>query len=305
MSNVHYFPLLIISLVAGAREFLRRPFTRLTSRLRLFLVGAFLQARPILSRITPLMQPVLPKDPLYHTFFLRTLSHASSLGADTGECFAALQEATRNGLTTHAWAAAWSTQAKRLDEHAARMLVMNPPQTLSARLAYLRASNYHRTAFLPLFGHPLDEGTVMPAYEATRSSFSKATALFEPPLVPLEVPYEDAMLGGYLCKPPSGVVSNDRLHILIGGYDAPMEELYFFTGHHALLRGYSVLRFDGPGQGGTLLESGIAMSHDYDKVLEAVLDVSAQYDTWKHTIVQGLSFGGLLCLKAVASKSVQ
>lgn len=58
--------------------------------------------------------------------------------------------------------------------------------------------------------------------------------------------------------------------------------------------------FDGPGQGGTLLESGLNMSHNFDEVLASVLDVAGEYSTWQHTVVMGLSLGGLLCLKAVS-----
>ena len=66
--------------------------------------------------------------------------------------------------------------------------------------------------------------------------------------------------------------------VVIGGYDAPME-LHFFCTLHALSRGYSLAVFDGPGQGGTLLEYGMKMSHNFDEVLASVLDVVDEHGT--------------------------
>jgi pimeloyl-ACP methyl ester carboxylesterase len=172
-------------------------------------------------------------------------------------------------------------------------------------MAYLRASNYYRTAFAPFFGHPLDKDAVMPLYKAMASSFSNAAKLFDPPFIPLEIPFKGVSLRGYLANASAAASPKNRLLIVIGGYDAPMEEIYFFIGHHALSRGYSVLIFDGPGQGGTLLEAGVKLSHVYDEVLVSVLDTAAQHGSWKHTVVEGLSLGGLLCLQAVASSTTQ
>ena len=93
--------------------------------------------------------------------------------------------------------------------------------------------------------------------------------------------------------------------VLISGYDAPMEEMYFWAGHHAVSNGYSFLIFDGPGQGGTLLESGMVLSHVYDQVLGAVLETADEHGTWDQIVVHGLSLGGLLCLQAVASPVTQ
>ena len=107
---------------------------------------------------------------------------------------------------------------------------------------------------------------------------------------------------GYLANPPD-IYRNGRLMVVIGGYHC-MEELYFFCSHHAISRGYSVLVFDGPGQGGTLIESGLKVSNNYGEVLSSVLDVAAVYGTWRRKIVMGLSFGGLLCLQAASSSNI-
>lgn len=165
----------------------------------------------------------LPSDPLYRSFFLRTLSHAWSSGADSVECFRALHDASP--LTPANWLAAWTKMGSRLDKHAASMLRATPSQSFSAKMAFLRASNYHRTAFAPCFGHPFDKAVVMPAYAAMRSSFAEAAKLFDPPFTSLRIPFEKATLRGFLCSPSSTMPSNGRLMVVISGYDAPMEEV--------------------------------------------------------------------------------
>jgi pimeloyl-ACP methyl ester carboxylesterase len=241
----------------------------------------------------------LPPNPLYRNIFLRTISHASSLGADLGECFRALQDA--GALSSQSWMSAWSELGSRLNRHAASLLEAKPSQRLSAKLAFLRASNYHRTAFAHMWGHPMSEHAVMPSYNAMRANFASAAKLFDPPFLPLEIPYQDVKMRGYLMN-PLDASRNGRLMVVIGGYDSPMEELYFFCGHHALSRGYSVLIFDGPGQGGSLIEAGMNLSHNYDKVLANVLRAASEHGSWRQTVVMGLSLGGLLCLQAVSSE---
>ena len=245
----------------------------------------------------------LPTDILYRTLFLRALSHSSSLGADSGECLLALRRA--RPLSPSSWASAWSELASRLDRHASSLLELDPPQKQSAKLAYLRAANYHRTAFAPSFGHPLATELVLPSYKAMADSFAHAASLFEPPFIPINIPFQGVTLTGYLAKPSAAAPSNGRLMVIIGGYDAPKEEFYFFCAHHALIRGYAVFFFDGPGQGGALLESALKLSHNYDEVLALGLEEVSKHGIWAKTVVMGLSLGGLLCLRAVASPKVQ
>jgi alpha-beta hydrolase superfamily lysophospholipase len=143
----------------------------------------------------------------------------------------------------------------------------------------------------------------MPSYKTMRANFASAAELFDPPLIPLRIPFNGAKMRGYLAN-PLDTYRNGRLIVIISGHDAPMEELYFFCTHHALSRGYSIVAFDGPGQGGTLLESGMKLSHDFGEVLASVLDVAAEHGTWRRTVVMGLPLGGPLCLKAVSGSKM-
>ena len=71
---------------------------------------------------------------------------------------------------------------------------------VSARDAYLRASSYYRTAYLPLYGSPVDPRLVE-AFDKETTVFQKAAALMRSPVEPVEIPYEGATLPGYFCQP--------------------------------------------------------------------------------------------------------
>lgn len=143
----------------------------------------------------------------------------------------------------------------------------------------------------------------MPSYKAMRANFASAAELFDPSWIPLRTPVDGVNMRGCLAK-PLDTYRNDRFIVSISGHDAPMEKLYFFCTYHALSRGYSIAACDGPGQGGSLLESGMKLSHDFGEVLASVLDVAAEHGTWRHNVVMGLSIGGPLCLKAVSGSKM-
>jgi hypothetical protein len=52
---------------------------------------------------------------------------------------------------------------------------------VSARNAFLRASNYYRSAYIFMFAVPVDP-RVIAAYEKQTDAFRKASELFEPPI---------------------------------------------------------------------------------------------------------------------------
>src|SRR5436190_22026589 len=54
-----------------------------------------------------------------------------------------------------------------------------------------------------------------------------------------------------------------------GGYDGTCEELFFSVAGGALKRGYNVLIFDGPGQGGALVMQKLPMRADWENVVYA------------------------------------
>ncbi|WP_338460772.1 hypothetical protein [Synechococcus elongatus] len=70
---------------------------------------------------------------------------------------------------------------------------------VSAREAYLRASNYYRTAYLFLYGAP-PCSDLLQAFERESATFRKFALRADPPLEPVEIPYEGTTLPGYFVR---------------------------------------------------------------------------------------------------------
>ncbi len=87
-----------------------------------------------------------------------------------------------------------------------------------------------------------------------------------------------------------------------GGYDSTAEELYFLNGAAALARGYNVIAFDGPGQGGALIQRGLTLRPDWETVIAAVLDHVLTFDEVDPSRVAliGLSLGAHLAPRAAS-----
>src|SRR5690606_18835463 len=86
------------------------------------------------------------------------------------------------------------------------------------------------------------------------------------------------------------------------GFDGTAEELYFATARSALERGYTVILFEGPGQGGALRESGLHFRPDWEKVVSRVVDFALtrrEVDP-KRIALMGVSMGGHLAARAAA-----
>ncbi len=109
------------------------------------------------------------------------------------------------------------------------------------------------------------------------------------------VPYTDGKISGFL---PAYRFRRSRVKgtiVLFGGFDSYTEEL---TAVLVYLRdaGYDVIAFEGPGQGGALEESGLAMTAEWHKPVSAVLDHFAL----ERVALMGMSLGGCLVMRAAA-----
>ena len=83
--------------------------------------------------------------------------------------------------------------------------------------------------------------------------------------------------------------------VIFGGFDSYLEEwfpLIFFLRD----RGYNIVAFEGPGQGGALEEFGLKMTHEWEKPVSAILDY---FDLRSVTLI-GISLGGGLAIRATA-----
>src|SRR5438477_12617299 len=120
--------------------------------------------------------------PEYDRQFLRALDHGPR-GAQIGEAWGIAAQIEAGGAAS--WYNAWSSFADRLYQVAVKSRAAG--HRVSGRNAFLRASNYYRTAYIFMFALPVDP-RVIEAYEKQTDSFQKAAALFEPPIEVLKIP---------------------------------------------------------------------------------------------------------------------
>ena len=127
-------------------------------------------------------------DPLFEDFAVRALSLDGCPLGEVSTTASRIEEGDRDG-----WYREWIATADRIaavGEESA-----SAGHAVSARDAYLRASSYYRTAYLPLYGSPVDPRLVE-AFDKETTVFQKAAALMKPPVEPVEIPYEGATLPG-------------------------------------------------------------------------------------------------------------
>jgi len=238
------------------------------------------------------------KDALFNAQWLRAAGHSLSGGAEVGECLAAAREIRKPD--GESWFAAW----KRLAEGAltAAETSLAKRHRVSALSAYLRAANYFRAAYTFLIGAPPDP-RVAETYRRHRDAFACAAALMTPPAERIAIPYEDTQLDGYLFRAADDRIARSTL-IVNGGYDSTAEEAYHFSAAAAVARGYTAIVFDGPGQGGSIIERGMVFRPDWEAVMRPVVDFAAarpEVDASKIALL-GISFGGYLAPRAASGE---
>ena len=109
-----------------------------------------------------------------------------------------------------------------------------------------------------------------------------------------KVPYENGFLSTYRFTPenPKGTF------VMFGGFDSYAEEL-FAIAMTIKESGYDVICFEGPGQGSTLEDYKIPMTHEWEKPVKTILDFF-QLD---NVTLLGISLGGYFVLRAAAFES--
>ena len=228
-------------------------------------------------------------------FYLQAfpLGYQTYGGATVGETFYAASRI--NEKDPGSWVEEWTNLAARVEEGAARSLEKG--HAASARQAYLRAFTYYRTA-TPLLraGDPRFRAT----WEIMRSCFRRAGELFDPPIEPVEIPFEANTLPAYFVRAQDGGERRPTL-IMVGGGETYAEDLYFWGGAGAEARGYNALLVDMPGQGATPFEG---MHHRFD--VEAPMGAVVDYLQGRPEVdpdriaAYGVSLGGYIVLRSAA-----
>jgi pimeloyl-ACP methyl ester carboxylesterase len=241
---------------------------------------------------------LLLNDELLDAQLVRAVGVAGYGGSDLGECLATAVRIDERDLNS--WFAQWTATATAVARLAEEETAAG--SHTSARLAFLRACTYHRTAGVMLLGAPLDERLVS-AYRAQADMFARAAALMELPVERIEIPFGAGTLPGYFfCAAADG--RRRATVILTGGYDGTVEELYFANGAAALARGYNVLAFDGPGQGRLLTERRQAIRADWENVISPIVDYALGRDDvdGERIALIGLSLGAHLAPRAASQE---
>jgi pimeloyl-ACP methyl ester carboxylesterase len=227
---------------------------------------------------------------------VRAFGSASYGGADFGEVMATAARITSGDYDS--WYYEWNRIAEKVAAEAADQLAHG--HRISARDSYLRATSYYRTSEFFLHGNPADP-RIKTAYQNSIECYKACCALYDPPILPVEIPYEGTTLPGYLHRVDNSGQPRPTL-IIHSGFDGSAEEVHTDGARAAVERGYNVLAVDGPGQYGPLHREGLTFRPDWEKVVTPVVDFllkQPEVDP-KKIALMGISLGGYLAPRAAA-----
>ena len=226
----------------------------------------------------------------------RSVAAAHSGSADLGEVVTTARRCRPGDYDGwHAeWAALAEKTARRADECARR------GHATSAAKAYLRATEYWRQAIF-FIRHDLDDSRLLAGWRAHRAAFRAALPHLPWDATIAEIPLGVARMTAYLLRPRGDAAPRPTI-LAPGGFDSTAEAGYAATGHAALARGYNVLLWDGPGQGGMLYEQRVPMRPDFEAVLSPVVDwlLSQPGVDPRGLVLVGRSLAGYLAPRAAA-----
>ena len=228
---------------------------------------------------------------------LRAAGFSVDGGSDLGEILVTAKAIGEGD--EDAWHREWKGLAERVHKLAQKSLAGH--HKISAREAFLRASNYYRVAEFYRRADPVNDPEVRLLSKLSRDTFLEAAALMDGPVEDVSIPYGEHQLPAYLLFVDGSGKPRPTV-IYVNGFDSTREEGYFAIAAAALRRGYNILAFDGPGQGAALRESGLVFRPDWEAVITPVLDYAmARSEFAKDKIALfGYSLGALLVARAAA-----
>jgi hypothetical protein len=240
--------------------------------------------------ISPAKPPIFP-DNIQFWYETKRAFGASSYGAsEFGEVLATVNRIISGDADS--WYNEWNAAAERVFAEAEAQLKAG--HRVSARDGYLRATTYFRNSEFFLHGNPEDP-RIYSAYKKSVQAYKSCCALCDPPVLPVEIPYENTTLPGYFHR----VDESGRkrpLFIMHSGFDGSAEELHGEGARAGVERGYNILTFDGPGQYGPIHRARLPFRPDWEKVVTPVVDFAVKLpgvDTAKIALM-GVSLGGYL-----------
>jgi len=146
---------------------------------------------------------------------------ASSYGAsEFGEVMATVNRIASGD--NDSWCNEWSATAERVFAEAEAQLAAG--HRISARDSYLRAATYFRGSEFFLHGNPEDP-RIYSAYKKSIQAYKACCALYDPPILPVEIPYGNTTLPGYFHRVDESGTKRP-LFIMHSGFDGSAEELH-------------------------------------------------------------------------------
>jgi alpha-beta hydrolase superfamily lysophospholipase len=267
---------------------MRRTFIRLLIAIVVLLaVWIFWPRAPEVGR------PRFFTDQTYNFEALRVIDDSAIAGGNYNEAAQAVR-AIKVG-DADGWYTAWKDAGDRVTA-----LATHSQDAISQGNALLRAHTYYRSA--EFFLAPADPRR--PAvWKQNVDSFYKGLDVLAVRYERLTVPYGKYHLNAVYYPGPAGA-ENRPLLMAVSGYDGTMEELYLSFVAAALQHGYSVLTYEGPGQGSVIREQGLVFQPDWEKPNGAVLDTFlGNHAKPGRIVLLGESLGGYLAPRAAAFDS--
>lgn len=229
--------------------------------------------------------------------FVRGLSLQAVGAAEYGECMDTISRVKNNNFDS--WISQWAATSDRVATFAERERCAG--NKVSAREAFLRASNYYRMAVF--YAHHT-EARHTRLWQRSKDCFHQMIALMDNPIECVDIDFDGARLPAYFVSGGDG--ARPTL-IALGGFDSTMEELYCWIGAVAPAHGWNCLMFEGPGQWGALKTNpGLTFQPDYEKPVGAVVDyllTRPDVDASKLAII-GYSMGGYLATRAALDNRI-
>ena len=242
-------------------------------------------------------ETVVLRNPGYDAQLVRTLAAATVAAADLGEAIATARRLAKPDPA--GWHEQWSATADTARADAERAQATGG--RVSARHAYLRASEYHRQAYYFLRSN-LDDPRLQASFAAHVATFDAAVALMDVVAERVAIPYDGTTLVGYFFAPEDSGAARPTL-LFPCGYDSTAPSGWIQV-PDALARGYNALVFEGPGQGEALFRQRLYFRPDYEHVLSQVVDwVVARDDVDAARLgLVGRSFAGYLAPRGATAE---
>lgn len=241
----------------------------------------------------------LSSDLSHHFELLRLMGHTYFGGADVQEVLQVAGEVKAGD--DEGWFVAFDALARRVRE--AGNASLRNGHVRSASQSYLRASMYYMFADFYLHADKQDP-RIRAAGRSSRECFVAAIPGLDYTVRRVEIPYENATLPGYVMQKKGTPPGPRQTMICHSGFDGTKEEVAIWPGMGAAQRGYTVIVFDGPGQGEVIRESGRVFRADWDKVVSPVVDFALTLEEVdaKRIALHGISMGGVLAPLAAAKE---